>query len=516
MRRVFSLLVTLLTLNISNPSSAIQPASPGFLPGHPILAGENVLMCWSPVPGAETYNVYLDDKRVATVASTCFNSSAPADSGTYRYQVSALSSAGEESVLSSYGIVTVRRLEQPEHLVVDVNPAIPVARLIWNAVPGASNYNIYRSKEGGESVFVTSVIDNQFSDTGIEVDKTYEYAVTAKDIYGTEGPRSKGVTVKVEVRHEKAVQPGPAGKKKAELSKRSVSGQFVIGAIDGAPLDRVSYLGTGRGEDILVVLPETRKIHVMDHSGNALRTIGPDSFDQAGFSFVPYKVDIGDDGNFYVSDIENAALAAFDAGGKLLWSRRIHTPEGNSEVWEGFPKWIKAFPPTPSSVLCLEKEIWVSDQQFQLIYRYSYQGEILGYLTDYKKGRDQWRFRRVGEIERVGDGRYLLTFPLVRKAIVVDADFRVLYEIGGDWRSSVAGFIGIHGVSSIPGERIMITDPGLGTIKVFSATDGEYLYDIQAARLSRPNMAVLSRTDQIWVYEAGRKQISVFRRDDTN
>lgn len=516
MKRFFSLLFTLLTLNTSNPSPAAQPQIPEFLPGHPILAGENVVMCWSPVPGAETYHVYLDEKRVATVASTCFNSSAPTDSGSYRYQVSALSSAGEESGLSSYGIVTVRRLEEPGHLVVDVNPAIPVARLIWMAVPGASNYNVYRSKEGGESVFIASVIDNQFSDTGIEVDKTYEYAVAAKDIYGTEGPRSKGVAVKVEVRHEKAAKPPPAGKKKDVLSQRSASGQFVIGEIDGAPLDKVSYLGTDRGKDILVVLPKTRKIHVMDPSGNVLRTIGPDSFDQAGFAFVPYKMDIGDDGNFYVSDLKNAALASFDGEGKFLWSRRIHTPQGNSEVWEGFPKWIIKIPPTPSSVLCLEKEIWVSDQQFQLIYRYSYQGEMLGYLTDYKKGRNQWRFRRVGEIERVGDGQYLITFPLVRKAIVVDADFRVLYEIGGDWRSVAAGFIGIHGVRSIPGESIMVTDPGLGTIKVFSATDGEYLYDLRVARLSRPNMAVMSRAGQIWVYEAGRKQISVFRKDDAD
>ncbi|NIO06955.1 MAG: hypothetical protein GTO40_02785, partial [Deltaproteobacteria bacterium] len=62
---------------------------------------------------------------------------------------------------------------------------------------------------------------------------------------------------------------------------------------------------------------------------------------------------------------------------------------------------------------------------------------------------------RVGEIERVGNGSYLLTFPLVRKAIVVDDDFRVLYEIGGDWRSAADGFIGIHGVRSIPGEKIL-------------------------------------------------------------
>ncbi len=516
MKRFFSLLVTLFTINISSQSSALQPPKPEFLPGHPILAGENVVMCWSPVPGAETYHVYLDDKRVATVASTCFNSSAPADSGSYRYQVSALSSAGEESALSSYGIVTVRRLVQPEHLVVDFNPAIPVARLIWNAVPGASSYNVYRSKEGGESVFVASAIDNQFSDTGIEVDKTYEYAVTAKDIYGAEGPRSKGVAVKVEIRQEKAAQPRPAVKKKVVLSQRPVSGQFVIGEIDGAPLDRVSYLGTDRVKDILVVLPETRKIHVMDHSGNVLRTIGPDSFDQAGFAFVPHKMDVGGDGNFYISDIENSALASFSGEGKVLWSRRISTPPGNSEVWEGFPEWIRAFPPTPSSVLCLDKEIWVSDQQFQLIYRYDYQGMMLGYLTDYKKGKNQWRFRRVGEIERVGSGSYLLTFPLVRKAIVVDDDFRVLYEIGGDWRSSADGFIGIHGVRSISGEKILITDPGFGALKVFSATNGEYLYDIQATRLNRPNMAVLSTTGQVWVYEAGRKQISVFRGDDTD
>ncbi|NIS75970.1 MAG: hypothetical protein GTO08_12020, partial [Deltaproteobacteria bacterium] len=86
---------------------------------------------------------------------------------------------------------------------------------------------------------------------------------------------------------------------------------------------------------------------------------------------------------------------------------------------------------------------------------------------------------------------------------MVDPDFRVLYEIGGDWRSSAGGFIGIHGVSSIPGEKILITDPGLGVLRVFDASDGEYLYDINVDRLHRPNMAVWSNDEQVWVYESG-------------
>ena len=50
-------------LVLPQSASAALPA-PNWLPGQPILAGNQIIAMWLPVPGAVKYNVYLDGNKI--------------------------------------------------------------------------------------------------------------------------------------------------------------------------------------------------------------------------------------------------------------------------------------------------------------------------------------------------------------------------------------------------------------------------------------------------------------------
>ena len=75
-------------------------------------------------------------------------------SGTYRYEVTAIDSAGGETTVASGSEVTQA-----------TGGSTPIG-LYWNAVTGASGYNIYRTAAGGASgseVYLTTVLSNYSS-----------------------------------------------------------------------------------------------------------------------------------------------------------------------------------------------------------------------------------------------------------------------------------------------------------------------------------------------------------------
>ncbi len=513
---VFFLILGLL----KSPLNLASPPPPLFSFG-PAIVGDQVFMSWSAVAGAETYNIYLDSVKVDSVSTLSYTGPLPGEPGPHSYQVSALDSSldinNQESVLSSPGVIQVGGLDPPENLKAEIGPHLSSIYLVWDYVSGVYQYNIYRSSDGSQATLLVSVFESSYHDEAVVPGVSYGYTVLAIDAMGTEGRSSELALIEIDPASAAAADSLNASRQNTTFNSLEVEEILTIDQIDSGPVE-ISYMGAGLNGEVWVVVPSSGRIHALDPSGNI--TITVDTKSAVSSDFIPFKMDRDETGNIFVSDILNGSIAAIDVNGNLLWRNQIQPPpETNQQVWNGFPQHYTKLSPTPSSVLCLgvgpDREVWITDQRFQLVYRYRYDGTFLGYLSHYQgKDGQTWRLRRIGEVQEISTDHRLLTFPLARKAITLDQANKVVYEIGEKEEDLAGVFLGIHGVSPMPGDRILLTDPFAGNVQVYDANDGKYLYHLTWAQgglleLSRPNMALWGPDGNIWVYEAGNKRIVV-------
>ncbi len=469
-------------------SAAAQPPAPEFLPGQPLVVGTQVLMMWNPVPGASGYVVYRNEELLARVAANQYLGPLPEISGKYRFQVSAVDAAGIEGPRSQPGTVQVRALTPPKGLVAQADPSAGDVSLLWNRVEGAAFYNIYRSGGGKDRQLLASVSTENHVDRLVEAGTEYTYVVTARDVTGSESPASDAVKA------TPAKKAPPTAREKAGLRARPTREVASVDQFDNRPIDKVTHLRIGPRGNLWVVTPTAGAIRVLDPSGIPVAVLGPYTFSGTGFSLVPHKIDFGPDGNVYVSDYKNATLACLSPAGELVWARGVLAPPPSErELWEGFPAAVKTRQPTPSSVMCLPDEVWVTDQRFQIVYRFNYQGDLLGFLSHVKRGGKPARLPVIGELLDLGKEGILVTLPLSHKAWIVDRELNVRAEIGGG-RGLLGGFVGIHGAARWGGREIFLTDPAVASVQAFDLATGDYLYHLSGAE-PRPDPKRRYRAD---------------------
>ncbi len=133
-----------------------------------VNVSDGVSLHWDAVEGADSYILYrrTDGSAWAVLATETGTSLTDRDvcSGTtYTYTVRAYHAAGE--YLSSYYPAgrTTRWLEQPE---ITKGSCVAVGvQLIWDPVPGAESYNVYRRSNGTSWAFLGNTNANSFTDT---------------------------------------------------------------------------------------------------------------------------------------------------------------------------------------------------------------------------------------------------------------------------------------------------------------------------------------------------------------
>ncbi len=489
--------------------------APSFLPGQPMLVGNQVLMIWNPVPGAAGYVVFRNGEPVGRTTANQYLEPAPEASGTYRYQVAAEDASGLRGELSEPGVVKIQHIEPPKRVVAWPDPASGTIGVLWDQVDGAVIYNVYRSADGAPFALVASVQDVTYVDGDVQAGVRYAYRITARDATGAESAPSAEVEAQ-------AARPERA--RRDELVFRALPTREVyrLERLGTDDLREVSFLGLGPAGKLWVVTPRTGRIHRLDRDGIEEAVLGPFVAEATGYALRPHKLGFADDGDLFVTDALNGVLARLSPAGELRWARGILTPPPqNAEVWEGFPDRVRSLPATPSSVALVGDEIWVTDQRFQLLYRFSQQGELLGYLTHGRRKSERFRLPGVGEVAAFPDGRVLLTFPLSHYAAVFDRELQLLAELGADVRGYVGGFVGIHGAQPLEGGRVLLTDPAVGSVQVFDAASGAYLYHLagpeprpdpaydQRADFAyhKPNMAVTDGRGRFWLYDAAARAL---------
>jgi len=179
------LLLILSACNDSSSNKVYPPAAPDALLAE---AGDGlVIVSWSAVAGADTYNLYwgtapglttATSDRVGGIVATDYTVSGLVNGTTYYFALTAVSSVGE-GVLSPEIAITL-----PPGVVdlISVSAGDAIVTITWNDVFGATSYNLYRSTTPGVTsqtgVLIADVV-SPYEDTIVVNGTTYYYVLTA-------------------------------------------------------------------------------------------------------------------------------------------------------------------------------------------------------------------------------------------------------------------------------------------------------------------------------------------------
>ncbi|MCK5351657.1 hypothetical protein KAJ77_03720, partial [bacterium] len=199
-KSLFVFFLIILGLLKSPLNMASPPPPPPLFSFGPAIVGDQVIMFWSAVAGAQTYNIYLDSEMVDSVSASAisFTGPLPGEPGPHSYQVSALDDNNLESVLSSPGVIQVGGLDPPENLKAEIGPHLSSIYLVWDYVSGVYQYNIYRSSDGGQATLLASVFESSYHDEAVVPGVSYGYTVLAIDAMGTEGISSEQALITID------------------------------------------------------------------------------------------------------------------------------------------------------------------------------------------------------------------------------------------------------------------------------------------------------------------------------
>ena len=173
-------------INVVVDTNEYPPAAPTGLIAE--VSGASVTLTWNAVSDASNYQVYRDGDFWAAVSANSFSES-ELDNGDYFYEISAVNDAGESTSKAS---VSVTIDNSPPAAPTGLTAAVSgeSVNLTWNAVSGASSYQVYR-----DGSLLSSVTTNSFSDDGL-ANGTYLYEVSALGDYGeSEDKANVSVTI---------------------------------------------------------------------------------------------------------------------------------------------------------------------------------------------------------------------------------------------------------------------------------------------------------------------------------
>ena len=151
---------------------------------------KNVIsLSWSPVDGAKSYVIYRNDKKINVVNTTLYKDDSLEFAKEYFYKISALDGLSIESKPSVE--ILARTHESVDLPILSSMNSKTNITLIWNEVPGALSYNIYRGKD-----LVSSIDGTTFTDP-MPPGKKYCYKISCNDKYGVESDFSNEHCTKV-------------------------------------------------------------------------------------------------------------------------------------------------------------------------------------------------------------------------------------------------------------------------------------------------------------------------------
>jgi fibronectin type 3 domain-containing protein len=163
----------------------------------------SISFTWNAVNGASAYNIYRSGSvdgvytkvNSSVVTQVSYADTELSSNTNYHYKVSAVTNSIESAQSSVLSVATL--LPVPGNLRITTVTDISVS-LEWDALSGASGYNVYRSaSEDGAYAKINPfvIIAVSYTNTGISPETNYYYKICAVSSEGVEGVRSNAVSV---------------------------------------------------------------------------------------------------------------------------------------------------------------------------------------------------------------------------------------------------------------------------------------------------------------------------------
>ncbi|MDA8427737.1 MAG: DUF5666 domain-containing protein [Geobacteraceae bacterium] len=187
---------------VSATTSSSAPVPPAPI-GVSAIGGTNqVTVSWAAVAGATSYNIYWATTSgvTPTTGTKIANATSPyvqtglTAATTYFYVVTAANAAGEGSPSVQVSATTASTSVLPAPTGVTAVGGTGQVSISWNAVTGATSYNIYWSTTAGVTPLTGTLIANATSptvQTGLAASTTYYYVVTAVNTAGESAPSTQ-------------------------------------------------------------------------------------------------------------------------------------------------------------------------------------------------------------------------------------------------------------------------------------------------------------------------------------
>ncbi len=170
-------------------SDPIRPSIPSAPTGVTATAGNGqVIVSWTAVTGATSYNIYYGTAAGVTTASTKITGATSpktitglTNNTTYYFVLTALNESGESTLSSEVPSSQPTTLTTPAGL--SATPGDGQVTLTWTAVTGATSYNVYYGTAAGVTTASTKVAStaSPCTITGLTNTTTYYFAVTATE-----------------------------------------------------------------------------------------------------------------------------------------------------------------------------------------------------------------------------------------------------------------------------------------------------------------------------------------------
>ena len=167
---------------VSGQNKAVtpKPSAPVVKIGHSSTSGKPMLT-WNAVDGAASYKVYRATAKngaysvINTTNALTYTNTGAALGTTYYYKVEALNAAGK-----SMGFSDVVEGKVAPVLAVGYSSVSGKPQLTWKAVPGATEYQVYRSTQRNSGYTkINTTTATSYVNTGAKANTTYYYKIVA-------------------------------------------------------------------------------------------------------------------------------------------------------------------------------------------------------------------------------------------------------------------------------------------------------------------------------------------------
>ena len=157
-----------------------KPSAPVVKIGHSASSGKPMLT-WKAVSGAASYKVYRATSKngaysvINTTKALTYTNTGAALGTTYYYKVEALNAAGK-----SLGFSAIVEGKVAPVLAVGYSSVSGKPQLTWKAVPGATEYQVYRSTQQNSGYSkINTTTSTSYVNTGAKANTTYYYKIVA-------------------------------------------------------------------------------------------------------------------------------------------------------------------------------------------------------------------------------------------------------------------------------------------------------------------------------------------------